>query len=164
MSQPPRLTWISDVAVKTIVTESSKWCPKEAGGLLLGYTCDTQWVVSSATAAGPGARHCPLSYTPDQDYDASLIANQFKASLGVIRYLGDWHSHPNGAARLSGKDKSTLKRIARFPDAQIGTPLMLICGGGEPDWTLAVWTVVLRRWRTEYVGLQLRQFARSGQD
>ena len=164
MSQPQRLTWISDVAIKTIVTESSKWHPEEAGGLLLGYVRETEWVVLSATTAGSGARHCRLSYVPDQDYDASLIADEFKASLGVVRYLGDWHSHPDGIARLSRKDKSTLKRIAKFPDAQIKTPLMLICGGGKADWTLAVWTVVLRRWRTEYVGLQLRQFARSGQD
>jgi len=125
--------------------------------VLLGYLSDAQWVVMYATDSGPKSLHHPSSYTPDQAYDTGKIATEFKSSLGVIRYLGDWHSHPDGIASLSYKDRSTLKRIANFPDAQIKAPLMMICAGRN-NWNLGAWSVVLRRWRSQWISLSLRRF------
>ena len=165
MSETLKLVWLSDAVVQSVVTESLTHYPNETGGVLLGYVTDSEWVVTEATKAGPLAKHCRRSYLPDQRYDEERIAEQYASSKGVIRYLGDWHSHPDGALALSLRDRNTLTRIAKYKDAQISHPLMLLSSGAGDSWSLGVWMRNPKRrcWK-KIVNLPVEQFSSEDLD
>jgi integrative and conjugative element protein (TIGR02256 family) len=111
--------------------------PHETGGVLLGYASDDAVVVQQLVGPGPLATHSRMSFSPDHEYHEHRVAEEYRRSHGVTTYLGDWHSHPSGAQRLSKRDKRTLKRIATFQAARIPNPVMLITAG--PPWSIDVW-------------------------
>lgn len=121
--------WLERRQVKKILKEILAHFPNETGGLLAGYIGhNDEKVVTKITIAGPRAKHHPYSYIPDYKFDERQIAKIYRKSKRSETYLGDWHSHPGANSYLSGTDKGTLERIARFEKARIETPVMLILG------------------------------------
>lgn len=54
---------------------------------------------------------------------------EYEASGRLHTHLGEWHTHPGGALRLSGKDRNTLARVANHKEARLSTPVMLVGTG-----------------------------------
>jgi integrative and conjugative element protein (TIGR02256 family) len=75
---------------------------------------------------------------PDYDYHECEVARIFKRSGGVLRYLGDWHSHPGASGHLSEADAATLYTIGRDRQARTSRPIMVILAYG-PTWTPVAW-------------------------
>jgi integrative and conjugative element protein (TIGR02256 family) len=121
-----------------MVRESDAEFPYETGGVLLGYFVGDEAVVTDIVGPGPKAVHGSMNFVPDYDFQASRIAALYEASGRLHFYIGDWHSHPAGALRLSGKDRKTLARIAKYKEARLTTPLMILLAGRE-RWELATW-------------------------
>lgn len=140
------------------------WAPLEVGGVLLGYRNGSDCVITHIVGPGHEAQHARYGFIPDTAYQREVTLRVFEETRGVSRYLGDWHTHPGAAARLSSIDKRTLRRIARSCEAQCPAPLMLVLGQGQPEWlpriysTQACWSA-----RAEPVELELRIFDAQAQ-
>lgn len=122
-----------------IQAEADDKFPVETGGVLLGTYSSDRIVITSWVGPGPKAKHTSCSFQPDYSFQQEMAANAFHLSDGEIVYLGDWHSHPNGAAYLSSKDKVVLESIAHFLPSKISTPIMVVLGGTPLSWDIKVW-------------------------
>lgn len=118
--------WLSYQAFLQMQKEVQGLSPLETGGLLLGWRSGPSNVIIRMTGPGPNALHGLHRYLPDHQWDVDQIHREFQRSGGDLDYLGDWHSHPNGALSMSEEDRSTLCRISR----RIRNPLMIIVDGG----------------------------------
>lgn len=129
--------WVDKKNLELAISESERWCPKETGGVLMGYWSDNDVVITNLIGPGPKAVHKRRSFTPDDQWQANEIAKIYNESKRVITYLGDWHSHPYGAPELSIKDLVTLFRVARHKPARAPKPVMGILHN-NPLWRLDV--------------------------
>jgi integrative and conjugative element protein (TIGR02256 family) len=157
--------WIGESVVEALRTEADRTFPLETGGVLLGYWVrpGEEVVIVEAVGPGPGAVHGERRFRPDRDFQEAQIARHYHESGRYHTYLGDWHTHPRGAPRLSRLDRRTLRAITRDPDARAPMPLMAILADGTP-WSLVLWCCVPARSLTvampsRIVSLQLRTFA-----
>lgn len=145
-----RLTvWIDRHVLQRMAAEATGAAPLETGGVLMGYTSQSgdEIIVSNFIGPGPKARHMRSSFAPDLDFQDHEIARRYRDSGRVTTYLGDWHSHPGGGARLSWIDRRTLRRIRDHEDARIPEPLMAVLHG-SPPFHLTVWRLQKRRHRS----------------
>lgn len=125
--------------------------PLETGGLLLGWSEDVTGdaVVAAIVGPGPAAEHGLMSFLPDDQWQRAELARRYAGSGRVHGYLGDWHTHPNGAGRASSRDRRTLASIAAAPLARAPRPLLAIVSG-DPDGPVHVW-----RHRHRFMPLEL---------
>ncbi len=120
--------------------EACRHGPLETGGLALGYRVSGQEaVVTDVIGPGPAAEHRSDRFKPDVEYQEAELEARFAASDGSATYLGDWHSHPGAVGVPSAKDRRTLKRIARAPEAGCPQPVMLILGQVGDEWLMEAW-------------------------
>jgi integrative and conjugative element protein (TIGR02256 family) len=130
--------WWAGAALEEALREAQRAYPSETGGLLLGWSPRPGAVViSQVIGPGPGARHHATAFTPDAAWQEDQLAQAYELAGRRLQYLGDWHTHPRGTARLSGTDRATLRRIAAHPDARADHPVMAVLAGG-PLWQVAV--------------------------
>ena len=123
----PRL-YLSDTADAAIRRHARTRRLVETGGPLFGYVDDRSGdvVVAIAYGPGPGARHRPRSLRPDRAATQAAIREVHERSRGALSYIGDWHTHPGGAARPSGWDLRSLAAIASEQDVDLPEPVALI--------------------------------------
>jgi len=126
----------------------------------MGYWSNPNTVViTDVIGPGSNAKHNRYSFHPDIEYHTAEINRIYSQSGRVNTYLGDWHTHPKGAARTSQKDRKTLNAIASFPDARTPRPLMAIMAGSR-GWKLAVWSWQGRDflWNAKVALVEVKQF------
>lgn len=84
----------------------------EAGGLLLGSVHGAHLLLHQATV--PTAWDKRFRYLFERmPYGHDAIAlSRWTASQGTVRYLGEWHTHPEDYPRPSGLDRSEWTRLA----------------------------------------------------
>lgn len=83
-------------------------------------------VVVQAFGPGPAAKHRLWGYGPDREHTQRLIDHVYRESDSQLRYLGDWHTHPRGVARPSGRDSTAARTIANDPGPALPAPVVLI--------------------------------------
>jgi len=122
-----------------MLSEARRAHPLETGGILVGYRgAKEAAVVTQVVGPGPRAIHGPDVFEPDYGFQERILERIHFQSEGVERYLGDWHTHPDGRLELSSKDLSVLRQISDFAEAGIQHPLMLIIAIGAPT-TATMW-------------------------
>lgn len=126
--------WLADSHLVQLEALASTWAPLEVGGILLGYHNAGAAVITHITGPGPNAEHSPNAFHPDHAFHVEVSEQIYRETGGVSRYLGDWHTHPDGSAQLSMIDRRTLRRIARSAQAQCPTPLMMVIAGEPEHW------------------------------
>lgn len=132
--------WVARSALLAMRDEAGRHGPLESGGLALGYrVSDQEAVVTDMIGPGPAAEHRSDRYKPDVEYQEAELGARFVESDGRATYLGDWHSHPGTVGIPSAKDRRTLKRIARAPEAACPQPVMLILGQAGDEWLVEAW-------------------------
>lgn len=137
-SKNPKV-WVKADLLAYLFREAELFFPKETGGLILGYYDEFGDIaVTNISTAGGKSVHGDFEYIPDYEYDQKITEEIFEKSKGVIRYLGDWHTHPFGTTDMSEKDKSTLKKIAHYKESQLTAPLMMIIGLHPVE--IAIWS------------------------
>lgn len=142
------LIWISESCLATMHQLAGDMFPLETGGMLIGYVASTgEPVVTSVVGPGPKAKHRRFKFTPDGPYQQAMLETHFRATDGRETYLGDWHTHPNGAPTLSYLDKCTLARIAKEPRSQITQPVMMILGGSDGERRLNAVRFLSSEWK-----------------
>lgn len=85
---------------------------REAGGLLLGSVHGSNMLIEQATI--PTAMDKRLRYLFERmPFGHQAIAlSRWKESKGIIRYLGEWHTHPEDHPHPSGLDRSEWNRLS----------------------------------------------------
>lgn len=130
--------------------EAERHFPAESGGVLLGYVDpgDHKHIqVLKQVGPGPKAVHQSHRFEPDGKWQAKRIAAAYRNSDTLVRYLGDWHSHPRSGGKPSSLDRSTAAKIAAEPRSQTAHPLMLILHGTPKEWEVAGYRYGRRRLR-----------------
>ena len=129
------ICWINETASHFMRAEADRAYPNETGGVLVGYIADTAHpVIVAAIGPGPNARHYPTRFFPDHDWQCEQLDELYKNSDGLLVYLGDWHTHPDGKPNLSWLDRKTIHGIAKHTGAMNPHPLMMIGGGSPKKW------------------------------
>lgn len=129
--------WIDTQAMMSIIAEANSKYPLETGGMLIGYRKGSDAIVTDVVGPGPNAIHKKLFFEHDNNWQRKQADELFYATDGQLRYLGDWHSHPDGPVQTSSLDLQTVKLIRNTPEALTPNPLMLIIGGDFSKY--AVW-------------------------
>lgn len=139
--------WIASGGLDEIVDEAERAWPSETGGILMGYVDHAGTpVITDVIGPGPAATHDRTGFVPDSPWQQQHVDVVYLRSGRRHTYLGDWHTHPDGAPFPSWRDLRTLRRIATFGPARVAAPVMLILGGHD-DWAAVAW-----RWRDRRVG------------
>lgn len=123
-----KLCWIDTQAMMDITGEANSKYPLETGGCLIGYHKNSEVIITDIIGPGLDAIHKPFYFEGHTDWQKIKMDELFNASDGCLRYLGDWHSHPNGPTHASPLDMETLKLIRDYPEALTPMPLMFIIG------------------------------------
>jgi integrative and conjugative element protein (TIGR02256 family) len=125
--------------METITDQVADAEPDETGGILLGYEASgsDEVVITHLVGPGPNFEASSSHFDPDGEWQEKEVARIYAESGRHATYLGDWHSHPKGAARPSRKDQRTARSIAEFRDARMPHPLMLIVATNETGFRLA---------------------------
>ena len=150
----PAVVWIPSEVEREHEREADRCSPLETGGVLLGYEdTEEREQLQLVTTVGPGPRaaHRRHRFKPDSAWQRDRIATIYRNSGNVVTYLGDWHSHPHVSGKPSRLDRGTARRIARFTEARVPHPLMLIVSGGQDSWALHAYRYERRQ--LQYVDL-----------
>jgi integrative and conjugative element protein (TIGR02256 family) len=141
--------WLPRDAQAKITRQISNAEPDETGGILLGYEvlADAAVVVTHLVGPGPNSRATRAHFDPDGRWQEKEVARIYEESGRHAKYLGDWHSHPDGAARPSRKDRRTARSIAQHAAARMPTPLMLIVASSDASFRLACFRYSRRKLR-----------------
>lgn len=130
--------WLPSEACEQMEFEAEAAAPQETGGMLVGYVTDGVAVVTALIGAGPLAVRSPGRFEPDGAWQQTELASLYEASGRVETYLGDWHSHPAGVARPSGRDKTTARSIAKHKEARIKHPItVIVASTWRKQWLIA---------------------------
>jgi integrative and conjugative element protein (TIGR02256 family) len=97
----------------------------ETGGVLMGYVENKTMFVTKASDPGPNAIHAPDYFRADANYVDMFIDMAIANSGEKLRYLGEWHTHPQIKPYPSPKDITSLTEIADSADDYV---VMLIVG------------------------------------
>lgn len=84
----------------------------EAGGLLLGEVRGGHLNLVDATFPTAGDLRSRYSFERLPQGHAEVAQKMWSDSRGTVRYLGEWHSHPQDLPIPSGIDRSEWKRLA----------------------------------------------------
>jgi integrative and conjugative element protein (TIGR02256 family) len=139
------LIWLPRRLHKEIRLLASRTYPNETGGVLVGFDAGNGLVVTAVVGPGPQATHKHDGLVPDYDFHDAEIKRLYVESGRLHTYLGDWHSHPDGPAMLSTRDKRTLKAIAAYREARAPIPIMGILAGARRRSELTVWRLIPRK-------------------
>lgn len=129
--------WIPRILLSEMTDEIERYAPLETGGSFFGYhSDDNDIVITHRIEAGPFAKRTIRSFEPDQTYQLRTMEKLFYESGKSLSYLGDWHSHPSSSAQLSLRDRRTLGKIAKSPDAKCPQPIMMVFGLYPKKWDI----------------------------
>ncbi len=108
--------------------------PNETGGVLLGFF-DTKRkliYISDTVASPPDSQEWPTLYIRGCQGLREQVAALAHKSDGVLEYVGEWHSHPNGASTAASlDDRQVFTWIAQEAEKDGLPPVMLIVGDSE---------------------------------
>lgn len=113
--------------------------PNETGGVFLGAfdTSRQRIYVADHIAAPPDSVERPTSYIRGVTGLAERVDEVRAATAGQLGYVGEWHSHPLGAALDPSDDDRALFAWLTDHRRFDGLPaVMAIFGDGQSSWTV----------------------------
>lgn len=128
--------WLTHELLARLVALGEQFAPLETGGILLGWRNGCDHIATGMIGPGPCAMHGRYAFVPDHAWQMAALRRIFSASKGDLDYLGDWHTHPTGPAKMSDEDRSTLRRICR----KVATPVMVIVDPSTAVPHVAAWS------------------------
>lgn len=107
--------------------------PNETGGVLLGYHDFNvgMVVIVDALPAPPDSKGTPQAFDRGKEGLAEVVAEASRRTAGIVRYVGEWHSHPLGhSTRPSTDDRKQLAKLAQEM-ANDGLPVLQLIVGDK---------------------------------
>lgn len=107
----------------------------ETGGMLLGSLDESTQTVYIDGASGPSPdSHLSAAYFDHGVEGTQEIVTSIRtATVDRVRFVGMWHTHPNGVASPSRTDEAGMADIVA-PDGTGRRAVMLILGGHGSSW------------------------------
>ncbi len=84
----------------------------EAGGLLLGSVHGTHILIEQATAPTAWDKRFRYLFERMPFGHEAIALSRWMASQGAVRYLGEWHTHPEDYPHPSSLDRSEWNRLS----------------------------------------------------
>lgn len=84
----------------------------EAGGLLLGSIHGAHMLIKEATVPTKWDKRFRYLFERMSIGHETIALSQWLSSKGVVRYLGEWHTHPEDYPCPSGLDRSEWNRLS----------------------------------------------------
>ena len=115
--------------------------PNETGGVLIGSYDILRGVlhIVAALPAPPDSEQAPTYFTRGSQALKAAVDGISRRSFGNLRYVGEWHSHPDtAAARPSRYDEKVFDHLSGHLDPTGAPYVMAICGKDE-SWLRAGW-------------------------
>ena len=113
--------------------------PNETGGVLLG-NIDAERRIVYAVVALPSpsdSGEWPTSYIRGTQGLAEQVGNIRRTTAEQLDYIGEWHSHPDGAGvSMSDDDQKALRYLSELRAADGRPGVFLIVGEGRYGWHL----------------------------
>ncbi|MGN7160534.1 Mov34/MPN/PAD-1 family protein [Sphingomonas sp. SAFR-052] len=132
---------VSRGVVDTMRTYRTKAAPDETGGILIGTFDLVRNVlhVVAALPAPPDSAQAPTYFVRGAQNLHPLVEGLASMTAGRLRYVGEWHSHPDGAAaRPSIEDEGVFTYLRQQLDP-VGTPYAMLICGREETWLRTAW-------------------------
>ncbi|WP_219844384.1 SAVED domain-containing protein [Microbacterium sp. MYb66] len=121
---------LSVSAHETIAAATARALPNEAGGVLLGYRTDSNFVVTEVLQV---RGHATTTSFVRDDVEANRLLTEFlkdRDPSDPVGYIGEWHSHP-APVGASPRDLESIRATARAHPEPL---ILLIYSAGTP-WT-----------------------------
>jgi len=125
---PDWMVRLSHKAYSTIQAQTATALPNETGGLLVGFIHYKRKIIyiTRALRPPPDSAGFPYAFKLGVQDVPEQLQEIYQRTGGVISYVGEWHSHPNGADQLSPIDLAAAKQIsAHLRRAGIPTHIMI---------------------------------------
>lgn len=90
----------------------TKVADSEAGGLLLGSVHGGHMLIEQATVPTAWDKRFRYLFERMPFGHEAIALSQWTASKGTVRYLGEWHTHPEDHPYPSGLDRSEWSRLS----------------------------------------------------
>jgi integrative and conjugative element protein (TIGR02256 family) len=132
---------VSQTAIAQMCAMRLSAAPNETGGVLLGSYDLSRSVlhILAALPAPPDSRQSPTYFIRGAKELKPLIDAINCRSAGMIEYIGEWHSHPNGSkAKPSSDDEEVFAHLRKNLDSTGAPYVMSICGC-EETWLRVGW-------------------------
>lgn len=84
----------------------------EGGGLLLGYVRGSHLEIVEATIPTKFDRRFRAFFERMKDLHEHIAQKRWADSNGLIRYVGEWHTHPQDYPSPSGTDLTEWRKLA----------------------------------------------------
>jgi integrative and conjugative element protein (TIGR02256 family) len=111
--------------------------PAETGGVLLGTWDLVHRIVyvAGTIPAPPDSKKRVTSFIRGREGLLDEVVRAGKATSGMLQYIGEWHSHPNGYGTApSGDDRNVFEWITEKTIEDGYQPVMAIMGELEARW------------------------------
>lgn len=132
---------VAEKVLHTICGLRGEALPDETGGVLLGTFDMVRRVVHvvEILPAPRDSRQSPTHFVRGAKDLLPRIEAMAVNTAGRLSYIGEWHSHPDGAAAWPSSDDETVFSYLSENIGPTGAPyLMLICGSRE-SWVRGGW-------------------------
>lgn len=105
---------LSDRAFARIRQQTISELPNETGGLLAGFIHHKRKIiyVTRVLDPPPDSEGYPYAFKLGVQDVPDKLMELYNRTGGLIYYVGEWHSHPNGSPQLSRTDKEAIAQIA----------------------------------------------------
>jgi integrative and conjugative element protein (TIGR02256 family) len=130
--------YVSEALLVKITVSRQKHLPNETGGSLLGsYDLERKliYVVDTIFAPKDSIERPGIFIRGKQGLSDDLKSIQEK-TLGMIEYIGEWHSHPDGATCMPSRDDMNLSRwlINNMDAAGLPAVMLIACENNGFTW------------------------------
>lgn len=99
----------------------------EAGGLLLGTIHGSNIIVAEATVPTVWDKRLRYLFERMPYGHSSIAQSRWQISGGTMRYVGEWHTHPQDYPRPSGLDRTEWHKLSR--KRADGRPMLAVIVG-----------------------------------
>ncbi|WBO22500.1 Mov34/MPN/PAD-1 family protein [Sphingomonas abietis] len=137
---PIRAT-VTQSVVDAMRDHREKAAPNETGGVLVGTFDFVRGVVHvlGVIPAPSDSRQAPTYFIRGAKDLEPLVQVLGTATAGRLQYVGEWHSHPDGAAaRPSADDEKVFEHLRSHLDP-VGAPFVMMICGATDTWLRAGW-------------------------
>lgn len=122
---------VSESLLEQLALQRNERLPAETGGVLLGaFDADRQLIYVVAHIPSPvDSIEQADGYVRGAFGTAEAVQAAAAATLGMLRYVGEWHSHPDGVPVIpSADDMALFSHLVEGMEVEGHPPVMLIVG------------------------------------
>jgi hypothetical protein len=126
--------FLTEALIETLKVSRSRKLPAETGGVLIGdFDIGRRRIYLISSIPSPeDSKETPGSYIRGSFGLQQAVRDVGDRTLNMLQYVGEWHSHPDGAsANPSGDDLALYVHLTTEMQVEGYPPVMLIIADGQ---------------------------------